>query len=598
MTLMALAALSDAAHINHDQKGQIALLPYYTVNNNFITNFTVTNRSSMFKAVRVRLLDSRISADLLNINLYLSPFDTWNATLRKDPASGLPNLITEDESCTYPDKQQLQAGITFENPYAATTDEDLTEGYIEIIEMGDIADGAGPAADNNKITEIDGSGSADGVLSGATGDRSIPDNILAQPDGQPLDCSVIADAWSAGAASSTTINGFEPGALSTEGIAEDTGAATEPYDNSQNAGLVAPSGGISAYGIMINTAQGTAFVQQGVHIDGYTSVAQHYLPDDPVTYRLPSLASGNIREAYITNHLGDDRKGDTMPLTEYDTGALFNTPPRPAVPMGSNPLPISAILSTESISTPYFYERNINGKTALVLTFPMRRYGIYNGGRLTNQLNQNQASCEGTLNDGIDDGQTVHLTSVSATVHDFPHDDMGEYCNNAGFIEIGEYSYDDYYSYDISLAIEQFDYEADHEQIVFNDYGGLPPMNELPYSAVVLRRAVNNNNFCRFVSNINDSLFGTPGLSNFIELISGIYEEAGWLKLQFLSNDEYTYDLELNASIGDLTEANGGLAVENSWKGVPVIGFAAMYSELQSGHLGETIEIQRQTNRQ
>jgi hypothetical protein len=34
--------------------------------------------------------------------------------------------------------------------------------------MGDIADGQGPTADNDKITEIDGSGSADGVLSGAT----------------------------------------------------------------------------------------------------------------------------------------------------------------------------------------------------------------------------------------------------------------------------------------------------------------------------------------------------------------------------------------------------------------------------------------------
>jgi hypothetical protein len=126
ITLMSVAALSDAAHINHDQKGQIALLPYYTVNNNFITNFTITNRTGLFKAVRIRLLDSRISADLLNINLYLSPFDTWNATLRKDPASGLPNLITEDESCTYPDKQQLQAGVTFENPYSATEDRDLT----------------------------------------------------------------------------------------------------------------------------------------------------------------------------------------------------------------------------------------------------------------------------------------------------------------------------------------------------------------------------------------------------------------------------------------------------------------------------------------
>jgi hypothetical protein len=310
------------------------------------------------------------------------------------------------------------------------------------------------------------------------------------------------------------------------------------------------------------------------------------------------LASGNVREAYVTNHLGDDRKGDTMPLTEYDTGALLNTPPLPAVPMGSNPLPISAIVSAESISTPYFIEQNINGLTDLVLTYPMRRYGIYNGGQVTNQLNQDQAACEGTLNDGVDDGQTVHLTSVSATVHDFPHDDLGKYCNNTGYVEIGDSS--DYYSYDVSLTIEQFDYEADHEQIIFNDVGWtLPPIDALPTPVLILQRAVNINSLFLAQPNNSPTLFGTP-LANrtIIDLFPGLYKEAGWLQLQFIGTNNYSYDYELNASIRDLTEAGGGLAVDNSWRGVPVIGFAAMYSELQSGYLGETIELQRQTNRQ
>ncbi|MEW8042676.1 MAG: hypothetical protein AB2788_18435, partial [Candidatus Thiodiazotropha endolucinida] len=132
LLLMTAASTTFAVHINHDRTGQVALLPYYTVNNNFITNFTVTNTTSYFKAVRVRLLDSRIGADLLNINLYLSPYDVWNATLRMNPDTGLPNLITEDESCTYPAKAGLQAGIDLENSYTATTDADLTEGYVEI----------------------------------------------------------------------------------------------------------------------------------------------------------------------------------------------------------------------------------------------------------------------------------------------------------------------------------------------------------------------------------------------------------------------------------------------------------------------------------
>ncbi|MEW8201630.1 MAG: hypothetical protein AB2653_06735 [Candidatus Thiodiazotropha endolucinida] len=107
LLLIATSSTIQAVHVNHDRTGQVALLPYYTVNNNFITNFTVTNTTSYFKAVRVRLLDSRIGADLLNINLYLSPYDVWNATLRMNPDTGLPNLITEDESCTYPAKAGL-----------------------------------------------------------------------------------------------------------------------------------------------------------------------------------------------------------------------------------------------------------------------------------------------------------------------------------------------------------------------------------------------------------------------------------------------------------------------------------------------------------
>ncbi|MCU7879173.1 MAG: hypothetical protein KZQ66_19390 [Candidatus Thiodiazotropha sp. (ex Lucinoma aequizonata)] len=45
---------------------------------------------------------------------------------------------------------------------------------------------------------------------------------------------------------------------------------------------------------MINLATGAAFVEEGVQIDRYITVAQDYLPDDPVQYRLPSLASGDI----------------------------------------------------------------------------------------------------------------------------------------------------------------------------------------------------------------------------------------------------------------------------------------------------------------
>jgi hypothetical protein len=95
MLPLVTATVVNAVHINTDGAGQIALLPYYNVNNGFITNVTITNTTSLYKAVKVRFHESRDGAD-------------------------------------------------FRNTYRAYTSEDLTEGYVEIIEMGVTADGYAP----------------------------------------------------------------------------------------------------------------------------------------------------------------------------------------------------------------------------------------------------------------------------------------------------------------------------------------------------------------------------------------------------------------------------------------------------------------------
>ncbi|MEW8627027.1 MAG: hypothetical protein AB2551_14835 [Candidatus Thiodiazotropha sp.] len=574
-----------AVHVNHDRTGQVALLPYYTVNSNFITNFTVTNTSDKFKAIRVRLLDSRVGTDLLNISLYLSPYDVWNATLRRNPATGLPNLVTEDESCTYPDKATLQAGIDLENRYNSTTDEDLMEGYVEIIEMGDIADGPGPAEDGDEYAEIDISGAADGVVNSTAGDRSITSGLLHDAAGQPADCTVVEDAWSAGALSASDINGFEPGSLSVDGVAQDNGDPLLPYDESHNAGLVAPSGGISAYGILINVVTGTAFVQEGVTIERYTTVAQHYLPDDSLYYRLPSLASGDVREAYITNSQGDDRKRITLPLTEYDTGALQDITPLPSVPMGSNPLPIALVLSADAVSAPYFVESNVNGETDIVVTFPMRKHGIYNDGNLTNDLDGSGGltACAGTLNDGIDDGSSVTLEGFTRQVHDYPHNGDGTACNNAGYAEINRY--------DIEIDLIYYDYEdyfagPDPYECEFSPCPMYPPVH------IALGRNVNVISVSR-ADGANLSVFGTPAENVFHwALDPGL--EAGWLTI----TTNRRYDYETNLSITAMTEISGGIdAASDAWTGVPLIGFTVMAADVGSAQVGETVELIRSVNR-
>ncbi|MEW8627542.1 MAG: hypothetical protein AB2551_17475 [Candidatus Thiodiazotropha sp.] len=584
LLLMSTTSATFATHINHDRTGQVVLLPYYTVNTNFITNFTVTNTSGKFKAVRVRLLESRIGADLLNLNLYLSPYDVWNATLRMNPQTGQPNLITENESCTYPSKATLQAGVDLENPYSAITDADLREGYLEIIEMGDIADGAGPALDGELYAEIDASGRADGIIDLGAGDRSIVSGILHDDTGMPADCTVVTDAWDEGAMSATAVNGFEPGSLGTDGVAQDSGDPGLPYDQSDNAGLVAPSGGISAYGILINVVTGAAFVQEGVHIERYTTVAQHYLPDDQVHYRLPSLASGDVREAYITNAQGDNRKGVTLPLTEYDTGALHNIPPLPSVPMGSNPLPIALVLSADAVSAPYFVEPGMNGTTDIVLTFPMRKHGIYNGATLTNDEDGTGglSACTGTLNDGIDDGEMITLEAIEAQVNDYPHDGSGVPCTNAGFASNA--------IPDVDISFFYYDYEEGTASVTPSECYIPCPIDPLDY--ILLQRKVNVIN-ANHAGGGNRSVLGTPAENVFNwDLDAGF--EAGWLTI----STHAQYDYETNPSIAAMTEVSGGIgAAPGTWTGVPIIGFSVMAADIGHAQLGETVELIRNVNR-
>jgi hypothetical protein len=577
------SAIVEAVHLNTDGAGQIALLPYYTVNNNFITNLTVTNTTNLYKAVKVRFHESRLGADVLDLNIYLSPYDVWNATLRLNTATGLPNLITEDESCSYPPKSQLQAGIDFSNSYDATTDEDLTEGYMEIIEMGVIADGSGPAEDGGLNAEIDASGSADGVVNALAGDRSIVDGLQHDVTGNPADCSVVADAWAAGAVDGQ-FNGFESGALSTEGIAQDSGGPGAPYADSMNAGLVEPSGGIKAYSIMIRVSSGAAFVQQATHIDNYTTVAQHYRPDDAVNSQLPSLASGDVRRANMLSTDGNTVKSVDLPLTEYDTGALFDIAPNPSIPMGSNPLPIALVLSADEVSAPYFVKSEVNGETDIVLTYPMRKHGIWNSGTLSNDLDGTGPldACAGTLNDGISNGETVTLESLGTQVHDYPHDTAGALCTNVGYVQ---YSTDDI---EIDLIANDYEEQAVVYSIVSDDFGHLLGDYDFRY----LDRTVNVVSVNRAAGG-NQSVLGTP-ITNVFDLNLDAGFEAGWVTISAAD----LYDYTANVSIIAMSEIIGGIGAEYGlWTGVPIIGFSAMEADLGPYQLGEVVELYRSVNR-
>ncbi|MEJ2622444.1 MAG: hypothetical protein P8163_19990 [Candidatus Thiodiazotropha sp.] len=447
--------------------------------------------------------------------------------------------------------------------------------------MGVIADGFGSATDGNKTAEIDATGVADGAIS--DGDRSIVAGLLHGPDGIPAFCSVVQDAWNAGLADAN-INGFEPGGLTAEGIAASS-ATNDPYDSSLNAGLVYESvdrGGINAYAIMINVSSGSAFVISGTHIDDYSTVPQHYRTDDPLHYRLPSLASGDVTQAHmLDNHRGIKYTGP-LSLTEWDTGAVSDITSNSPPPMGSNPFPIAVTLSADAISAPYFTETAVNGGTEIVATFPMRKFGIFNSKILSNQIDETIAACDGELNDGIDDGATVTITgNGSGTVQDYPNI-AGTYCDNAGFLSSTP---------DVQVSLYYYDYEERESSLDIRtgDWGVTPIDNPIIYA---LEQAVNVIKVHRS-DDTSASVLGTP-ISNVFhwQLDDGF--EAGWVQIKM---DGYAYNTDTR--IARLTETVGGINTDGAgyWSGAPIIGFAVMAADVGPAQVGETIDLIRFVNR-
>jgi hypothetical protein len=147
--LGAAAGTAEAVYLNPNSVGQALVYPYYTVQsangNSWNTYISVVNTTSQAKAVKVRFLEGKTSAETLDFNLYLSPNDVWTAAIvpatSSDTAPG--HLITTDVSCTSP--AIPAAGVDFSNAlYGSDPSDSIVgtglersrEGYAEIIEMG------------------------------------------------------------------------------------------------------------------------------------------------------------------------------------------------------------------------------------------------------------------------------------------------------------------------------------------------------------------------------------------------------------------------------------------------------------------------------
>ncbi|MCX7087043.1 MAG: hypothetical protein NTV00_03205, partial [Methylococcales bacterium] len=360
IALLSAAAAQNVSAVSIDyagDKSQVLIFPYYNVNKGFSTSVNLRNTTGAVKAVKVRLRESNVSNDVIDFNLYMSPYDHYSFTINKN-AAGNASVSTADTTCSIPHipvntQVEVKAGP---GNYDKTSFSDASEGYIEVIEMGEV--------------------SLASVITGvthATKTAAAVGSTPATTKGVPVNCNVLDAAWAIG-------GGFaEGGAYAALQTNPDTSSATADPVTGALPGLTKPTGGLQGYSILLDLVKGAAFVGDAVAIRNYSTVAQHYhLTSNTTNYLLPSLASGSELNAYTPDGTGTAMAMTPFTVTAVDYGTKdLNLSPNTSVPSGTNPFPIAQILAASSVTNDYFINPGYEAATDWVVTFPMRKHGVH-----------------------------------------------------------------------------------------------------------------------------------------------------------------------------------------------------------------------------
>ena len=330
-----LASVSNAVNLNPDGLGQVLIYPYYTVNGGNGTLLSVVNTTDEVKAVKVRFLEALNSREVLDFNLYLSPFDVWSAGVIPDGASGPARLVTSDTSCTAP--VIPAGGEPFRNNFYVGSQQDdgpddlsrTRNGHIEMIEMGivlndgDVTGSAFPTPDDPAN------------LSGVDAINEPTSRTFASwathVNGTPLNCNAIRAAWAGGI-----------------------------WDSDSGVDMDEPTGGLFGAGSIVDVANGTNLSYNADAIDGFYTIAgpPSILHTDPGA-TLPTLSQAQ------TSTLGD---ADAI---IFDNGALITLDF-----VNGAPDAVSSVYMHDHIFNEFNTSEATLAQSEWVITFPTKRLHI------------------------------------------------------------------------------------------------------------------------------------------------------------------------------------------------------------------------------
>ena len=286
-----IAGTAQAVNMNPDGLGQVLVYPYYTANDGNNTLLSVVNTTDNAKAVKVRFLEGFNSREVLDFNLYLSRHDVWTAAIVKgDFVTQTADyetdtaLLINDDSCTVPylyEDNQIElddgtiAGLqpflnlayTGDNSDGGPESDDrVSEGHFEMIEMGTIVPGSDTEFDiTHEYHDIlDEEGEKIGEYWG------------------PGDCDQLVDNWTGN--TNPALNGI----WFDEALSNGGQAYTDTMRN---------SGGLFGGAAVVHPLNGAYWSYNAKAVQGFDSTDDgiHYLPG---TIH-PSLDDGNERTAWV-----------------------------------------------------------------------------------------------------------------------------------------------------------------------------------------------------------------------------------------------------------------------------------------------------------
>ena len=210
LTAALLPISANAVQLGHSGTGQVLLFAYYSARSagngasgssgssgDYNTLLSIANTTADFKAVKVRFRDARSGDEVNELNVFLSPNDSWVAAVI--PTATGARLVSNDNSCvspvdffTAPGRDQFRVAAGSSAP--ADT---VREGYIEVIEMGTVVSPLvrGYLARNAALAPVNCA--AVGALDPAIGTAPnvFPGDLLAAPTGaSPVAsrCSILS----------------------------------------------------------------------------------------------------------------------------------------------------------------------------------------------------------------------------------------------------------------------------------------------------------------------------------------------------------------------------------------------------------------------